>query len=135
VLHRPSGQLRPVEHTGGDDRVPGSPLTGSLLEQQQLGGRWATLWNTLRILAELLARLGDNDEAALLLAAAEQARTAPVPFGHDAERYQRLREDLGQVLGRERLARLTGTARSLPRDEVCRLAAAALSDARPPSRR
>jgi tetratricopeptide (TPR) repeat protein len=40
-------------------------------------GNWTHLWVTLRNLADLLRRLGDNEPAALLDAAADQAPDAP----------------------------------------------------------
>lgn len=40
-------------------------------------GNWTHLWATLRNLAELLRRLGDDEPAALLVAAAEHAPDAP----------------------------------------------------------
>jgi hypothetical protein len=42
-------------------------------------GSWSHLWTTLRNLAELLRELGDPEPAALLDAAADQARDAPRP--------------------------------------------------------
>ncbi len=40
-------------------------------------GNWTHLWATLRNLADLLRRLGDDEPAALLDAAADQAPDAP----------------------------------------------------------
>ena len=49
-------------------------------------GNWTHQWVTLRNLADLLRRLGDNEPAALLDAAADQAPDAPaVGRSPDAE--------------------------------------------------
>lgn len=44
-------------------------------------GNWTHLWVTLRNLADLLRRLGDNEPAALLDAAADRAPDAPAVGG------------------------------------------------------
>ncbi|WP_432043038.1 BTAD domain-containing putative transcriptional regulator [Streptomyces cadmiisoli] len=44
-------------------------------------GNWTHLWTTLRNLAELLRRLGDDETAALIDAAADQAPDAPAAAG------------------------------------------------------
>jgi hypothetical protein len=47
-------------------------------------GNWTHLWTTLRNLANLLRRLGDDDPAMLLDAAADQAPDAPAVTGSPA---------------------------------------------------
>jgi hypothetical protein len=42
-------------------------------------GNWTHLWVTLRNLADLLRRLGDDEPAAVLEAAADRAPDAPAP--------------------------------------------------------
>lgn len=115
-----SALTREAQHQGA------LQLAASLVEQQRLDGWWSALWTTLRIVAELLSALGDPEPAALLLIAAEEAPTAPIPFGRDVERYRSLHEDLRRALGEERLSLITGLARSLPRAEVCDRAVEAL---------
>ncbi|HEU5157502.1 MAG TPA: BTAD domain-containing putative transcriptional regulator [Streptosporangiaceae bacterium] len=48
------------------------------------GGNWTHLWTTLRNLADLLRRLGDEEPAALIDAAADQAPDAPAVEGASA---------------------------------------------------
>ena len=50
-----------------------------LIDYWHRSGNWTQQWVTLRNLAQLLRRLGDNQPAALLDAAAEQRRTHPRP--------------------------------------------------------
>ena len=59
-------------------RIPES-LRGyrDVLDYWERSGNWTQLWVTLRNLAQLLRRLGDNEPAALLDAAADQAPDAP----------------------------------------------------------
>ncbi|MGW7364161.1 BTAD domain-containing putative transcriptional regulator [Streptomyces sp. NPDC054841] len=52
-----------------------------VIEYFDRNGNWTHLWTTLRNLAELLRRLGDDEPAALIDAAADQAPDAPAVVG------------------------------------------------------
>ena len=85
---------------GGRDR---QALAGyrTLLESWRRSGHWAQLWTTLRNLADPLARTGQAETAAMVLAAADAAAEAPlvsvpaVAAGLTALA-ERLRDELGE---------------------------------------
>lgn len=94
-----------------------------LLVDLRRRGTWTQTWTPLRVVAELLARLGRSAEAAFVLAAAALAPSAPRPSSPDLTRYTTLAAQLSAQLGAgvqeeiERLARSTPRARVLARAE------------------
>jgi predicted ATPase/DNA-binding SARP family transcriptional activator len=62
-----------------------------LLADVRRAGMTAQVWTTLRLVAELLADLGEPAAAAAILAAADADPLAPVVFGPDLERHDRIR--------------------------------------------
>ncbi|MQA16969.1 MAG: hypothetical protein GEV09_23400 [Pseudonocardiaceae bacterium] len=108
-------------------------VVGPLLERWLRLAVWPQLWTTLRILAELLA---DNDlpeTAALLLAAADHAPSAPAVTGDDAERYRRLTRTLPDRVGARSHEQIAALAVMLPRAQVVDRAQAVVSELRAPS--
>ena len=97
-----------------------------LLHQARREGNWPQLWTALRILAELLAALGRQETAAVLLAAARESPSAPAVSGEDVERYRQLEELISQRTGPDVLEQITALARALPRAQVGDRALAAL---------
>jgi hypothetical protein len=97
-----------------------------LLHQARREGNWPQLWTALRILAELLAALGRQETAAVLLAAARESPSAPAVSGEDVERYRELEELISQRTGPDGLGQITALARALPRTQVVDRALAAL---------
>jgi predicted ATPase/DNA-binding SARP family transcriptional activator len=103
----------------------------SLLEQARRNGDWPYLWTALRIGAELLAASGQPETAALLLAAARHAPSAPAVTGADVARYRDLEQDLERQLGQQSgpgaLGHIDTLARTLPRAQVLDRALCALT--------
>ena len=100
-----------------------------LLDRWLRLGTWPQLWTTVRIVAELLATLDDPATAALLLAAADHAPSAPAPSGGDVARYGELASALHERLTPSVREEVSATAEMLPRARVverARLAAGAV---------
>jgi predicted ATPase/DNA-binding SARP family transcriptional activator len=97
-----------------------------LLHQTRREGNWPQLWTALRILAELLVSLDRHETAAVLLAAARDAPSAPAVSGEDVQRYRQLEEQISQKTGPDALDQITALARALPRAHVVDRALAAL---------
>jgi predicted ATPase/DNA-binding SARP family transcriptional activator len=97
-----------------------------LLRQTLREGNWPQLWTALRILAELLVSLDRHQTAAVLLAAAREATSAPAVSGEDVQRYRQLEEQISQKTGTYALDQITTLARALPRAHVVDRALAAL---------
>jgi hypothetical protein len=122
-----------------DRTAEGLDVVGPLLERWLRLAAWPQLWTTMRILAELLARNDRPEEAALLLAAADRAPSAPAIAGTDIDRYARLDHELRQRVDRQAYENIATLAAFLPRTAVvdrARAAVAALSRsvAAPPAR-
>jgi len=103
----------------------------ALLEQARRNGDWPYAWTALRIGAELLAASGQQETAALLLAAARHAPSAPALTGADVARYRELEQDLERQLsaasGPGALDQVDTLARTLPRAQVLDRALGALA--------
>ncbi|MEV6491249.1 BTAD domain-containing putative transcriptional regulator [Actinoplanes sp. NPDC051633] len=73
----------------------GSPIAAGacaeVLERVHAAGMTAQVWTVLRLVAELLAGLGEPDAAASIIAAADADPLAPAVMGPDLERHERLR--------------------------------------------
>jgi hypothetical protein len=63
----------------------------SVLEAVRSANMTAQVWTMIRLIAELLAGLGDRETAAVLVAAADADPLAPVVMGPDRERLAALR--------------------------------------------
>jgi predicted ATPase/DNA-binding winged helix-turn-helix (wHTH) protein len=108
-------------------------VVGPLLERWLRLAAWPQLWTTMRILAELLVRNDRPEEAALLLAAAVRAPSAPAIAGTDIARYARLDHELRQRIDAQAYEKIATLAAFLPRTAVvdrARAAVAALSQLR-----
>jgi len=103
----------------------------ALLEQARRNGDWPYLWTALRIGAELLAASGQPETAALLLAAARHAPSAPTLTGADITRYRDLEHDLERQLSQQSgpgaLGQIDTLAKTLPRAQVLDHALCALT--------
>jgi predicted ATPase/DNA-binding SARP family transcriptional activator len=89
-----------------------------LLHDEHRAAAWPQLWTTIRIVAELLAARGYDQDAMFLLAAADTAESSPPVTGDDVRRYQQLASDLRERLGPEHAAQITALARGIPRAQV-----------------
>lgn len=109
-----SAAIRAADHGRAIDAVP--TVIG---HWQGLGGMWVQQWTTLRILAELLGSLRLDEEAAVLLAAADMHNEeAPEVVGADAERERALRTALRTRLGHDGYARCLARGQRLTRRDV-----------------
>ncbi|HSJ60177.1 MAG TPA: hypothetical protein VK895_03025 [Jiangellaceae bacterium] len=114
-------------------------MFGPLLERWLRLAAWPQLWTTLRILAELLARNDRTEEAALLLAAADRAPSAPAIAGTDIERYAQLDHEIRRRVDPQAFEKIATLAAFLPRTAVVDRARAGVaglsrSVAAPPAR-
>ncbi|RFU19091.1 AfsR/SARP family transcriptional regulator [Geodermatophilus marinus] len=89
-----------------------------LLHHLRRAGVWPQMWTALRIGAELLERVGETETAALVLAAAAIAPSAPVVTGADVARYRRLERRIRARIGRPAADRAAALAAALPRAQV-----------------
>ncbi|MDN5856346.1 MAG: hypothetical protein L0K86_26590, partial [Actinomycetia bacterium] len=105
-------------------------LFGPLLQRWLRLAIWPQQWTTLRILAELLAANDWPETAALLLAAAGHAPSAPAVTGADADRYRALAGALRERVGPDAHDRIKALAAVLPRAQVVDRALAAVDDLR-----
>jgi predicted ATPase/DNA-binding SARP family transcriptional activator len=119
-----SALTRSGHHHGALEVFP--PLLHDLLRMSD----WPQLWTALRILAELLVALDRPETAALLLAAADTAPSAPALAGADVERYRQLAEHIRECIGSDVVDRIGVLARPLPRAHVVGRALAAADDLR-----
>lgn len=69
-------------------------------------GDWAHQWTTLRHLAFLLMRIGEDDTAATLIGVIDSSATAAPVYGADAERMRDARAQLRARLGPDRYEQL-----------------------------
>lgn len=72
-------------------------------------GNWAQQWTTVRNVVDLLVRLGDDEQAAVLYGAVLARTAAPPPFGADAQRLADAEATLRRRLGAKAFA--TASAR------------------------
>jgi tetratricopeptide (TPR) repeat protein len=101
----------------------------SAIERWRQAGAWTPLWVTIRTVVALLVRAGELDDAAVLLGAAESARSGAPSFGSDAEAMLTAEQHLRSALGDEAFADLTASARAMTEDEVLQYAILALDRA------
>lgn len=88
----------------------------------QRSGCWTAQWVTLRNLAELLARVDQPEDAAVLRAAAAGTRAGAPPFGRDEEHLEALGQHLAATLGPAQLAVITRRSAQLDDDQLVALA-------------
>ena len=101
-----------------------SDLPG-LLHELRRAGNWPQLWTTLRIGAELPVGVGEAETAALVLAAAEVAPSAPAVAGADVARYRALTGRIRNRIGGPAAYRVAALAEALPRAQIVERALAA----------
>lgn len=82
----------------GDPQRALRAFTG-IIDRLYAGGDWTHLWTGLRSLVSVLAHLGHDMDATVLLGAVREAETAPPPYGEDAERLDELAAVLAGRLG------------------------------------
>lgn len=82
------------------------------------GGNRTMLWTTFRNLAELFIRIGSDEAAAVVLAAAEASPSAAPTFGAQAERLAGLAKGIEQRLGDRRYRAAKGRGSLLSDDDM-----------------
>jgi hypothetical protein len=90
----------------GADPVQAVPLLREVVEHWHRQADWTHQWPTFRVVAELLTRLGADEQAAVLLGAQRWGHRADDVFGRDAERLDVLAGTLTDRLGADRLRAL-----------------------------
>ena len=113
------------------DARHGDPLAAArafrrLLDHLRRAGVWAIQLTMLRTIAELLAKLGDQPNAAVLYGAVTAPGGVAAVFGEDADRLDRLKSSLSADLGAAELEQAIERGRQLDNDEIVELAAGAL---------
>jgi predicted ATPase/DNA-binding SARP family transcriptional activator len=102
------------------------PLFREVIEHWHRLGNWTQRWTSFRTIADLLARLGDSESAAVLVGAAlAESRPAQV-YGPDAVRLADLQSELRTELGTD-LDGLLLAGASMTDDEVFRLVRGSLA--------
>lgn len=101
----------------------------SAVDRWHRAGAWTPLWVTIRTVIVLLLRTGALEDAAVLLAAAQSARTGAPPFGADATSMHDAAEQLRSALGDDAYERHLALGRSLTEDEAMAFAVEALQRA------
>lgn len=104
-------------------------LCRSAIDRWHQAGAWTPLWVTIRTVVGLLVRAAAVDDATVLLAAAQSARTGAPLFGADAETMLNAAEQLRSALGVETFERLLASGRAMSEEEALQLAVAALERA------
>jgi tetratricopeptide (TPR) repeat protein len=77
-----------------------------VIDHLQRGAAWPQLWTMIRALIETLARVGQYEDATVLLGALRASERAPAIRGPDAERMRAVIDNLRTHLGAEQSARL-----------------------------
>lgn len=111
-----------------EDPARAVPLFAGVIEHWHRLGNWTQRWTTFRTVAELLAQVGDLENAALLMGACRRA--APVAaYGPDARRLDELADRLHGQLGAATADELARRGEGLTADEVVALVRDALDRA------
>lgn len=105
----------------GDSTEALRSFTG-MIDRLHEAGDWTHLWTGLRGLVEVLARLGCDEPAGVLLGAVRGAVNAPPVYGEDAERLAAVEAELDERLGADAVAGLQARGRALTNDEAVRFA-------------
>jgi predicted ATPase len=96
-----------------------------LIDLWERAGNWTQQWTMLRSFVTTLARLGRNEPAAVLYGALNASRTAPPPFGDDAERLAGVLKTIEGRASRRQLEDWLERGRQLRDDDVVAFARAA----------
>lgn len=80
------------------------PLFREVVDRWHRAGNWTQQWVAARSIVGMLARLGADEDAAVLHGVLSTRTTAPEPYGADAQRLADAADELGRRLGAERLA-------------------------------
>jgi hypothetical protein len=108
--------IRAGDPTTALRRLPG------LLRLWQQTGSWIQQWTTLRTLAVLLADLGVDEPAAVILGAAEQEPGAAVVAASEAPPWNTRVGQLKARMGPERFARAAAQGAAMARAQVVEFA-------------
>jgi hypothetical protein len=100
------------------DRMTALRLLPDILRGWQRSGSWFQQWTTLRTLAALLSELGADEQAAVLLAAADAAPDAPAIGVAEAAAYTARLRKLEIRLGTSRFAEMTAKGAAQPRTAI-----------------
>ena len=103
----------------------------SAIARWHRAGAWTPLWVTIRTLIALLVRAAALEDATVLLAAAQSARTGAPSFGVDAATMQNSAEQLRSALGDDTFERYLASGRSMSEEEAQQFAVEALERASP----
>jgi len=101
----------------------------SAIRRWHRAGAWTPLWVTIRTVIAVLVRAGALEDATMLLAAAQSARTGAPPFGVDAATMRDAAEQLRSALGDDRFERYLEPGRSMSEEETLQFAVEALERA------
>ncbi|MBA2388346.1 MAG: winged helix-turn-helix domain-containing protein [Acidimicrobiia bacterium] len=101
----------------------------SAITRWHLAGAWTPLWVTIRTVIALLVRAAALEDATVLLAAAQSARTGAPSFGVDAATMQNAAEQLRSALGDDTFERYLASGRSMSEEEAQQFAVEALERA------
>ena len=98
-------------------------------------GGWNHLWTAMRSVVDLLARVGADEDAAVLYGAISASRTATRAYGADAARLAAVLDALTRRLGPERLERAVRRGAEMGDDAAVAAAYAAIDAAAPDASR
>jgi predicted ATPase/DNA-binding SARP family transcriptional activator len=101
----------------------------SAIARWHRAGAWTPLWVTIRTVIALLVRAAALEDATVLLAAAQSARTGAPPFGVDAATMRNAAEQLRSALGDDRFERYLASGRLMSEEEALQFAVEALERA------
>jgi tetratricopeptide (TPR) repeat protein len=86
------------------DPLEALPMFSDIIDRWRRAGEWSRQWVTLRNLTELFGRIGADDAATTLDAAAESSPTAEPSIGPQGDRLAQLRRKLHERMGAEAFA-------------------------------
>jgi hypothetical protein len=98
VIGTAGASLASIEARHGDPHVAAADYR-RLIAHWQHAGMWPTQWTMMRSIARLLARLGRNRDAAVLLGAVRATESGHQIFGSDEVALAELGEELQRRLG------------------------------------
>ena len=101
----------------------------SALTRWHRAGAWTPLWVTIRTVIALLVRAAALEDATVLLAAAQSARTGAPAFGIDAATMQNTSEQLRNALGNHTYELHLAAGRSMTEEQAQQFAVEALERA------
>ncbi|MDQ3311561.1 MAG: AAA family ATPase [Actinomycetota bacterium] len=101
----------------------------SAIRRWHRAGAWTPLWVTIRTVIAVLIRAGALEDATMLLAAAQSARTGAPPFGVDAATMRDAAVQLRSALGDDKFERHLEPGRSMSEEEAVQFAVDALERA------